>query len=134
VPSCTNVAVSSNGTATCTFDVTHAKIAASYVESTHQFGPSATSAVIGMVPVIATSPSSASVPKGTNHTVVAAANGPGNMTVQWMRSTNGTSFTAIPGATSDSYTRLINAKVYLRAVFTAGTYKARTVPVIISPT
>ncbi len=93
-------------------------------------------------PTITTNPTSQSIPSGQTVTLTAAASGNPTPTVQWQVSTNGgTSFTAIPGATSTTFSFAVttaqNGNKY-QAVFTNSQGHATTTPatltVLTSPT
>ena len=93
-------------------------------------------------PTITTNPTSQSIPSGQTVTLTAAAGGNPTPTVQWQVSTNGgTSFAAIPGATSMTYSFAVtaaqNGNKY-QAVFTNSQGHVTTTPatltILTSPT
>lgn len=87
-------------------------------------------------PKITLEPQNATILAGENATFEAAATGFPTPTVQWEVSTNGSTFTAIEGATSDQYTvteaQASQNNDEYRATFTNETGKASTRPAILT--
>ncbi len=85
---------------------------------------------VDTVPVVTTNPSGATVNAGLSATFTAAATGTPAPSVQWQVSTNGgTSYTAVPGATSATYnfvTAVAQSGSLYRAVFSNGIGTATT--------
>lgn len=132
VTGCSSLPVT-NGTAQCTYPLNHAGLTATYTGPSGILAPSTATATIGIAPAITLQPASASVALGSAVKLKTAAIAPTTPTVQWQTSSNGTTFTAIPGATSPNYRFHPSVTTtYLRAVYTVGLFKTKTQIAVIT--
>jgi hypothetical protein len=131
VAGCTALPVT-NGAAQCTYTATSAGLTATYTGPTGLLASSTATATIALTPVITLQPLSQSVAKGSSVKLTATAAAPSTPTIQWQSSTNGTTFTSIPGATTTKYRFRPTATIYLRAVFSTGPYKAKSQAALIT--
>lgn len=89
-------------------------------------------------PVVTTQPVDQSVAVGTVATFVVAANGQPTPTLQWERSTNGTTWTTLDGATTSTYSLAAQnsdngAKFRAKASNSAGTATSNVATLIVNP-
>ena len=101
------------------------------------YGPTSVTLTVYAVPIVTTQPVAVTVLSGQTATFTAAATGYPAPTVQWQHSTNGTTWVALAGATSPTYSTVTNAyldNLSFRAVFTNSLGTATTYAVVLEVT